>query len=140
MPHLVRWNQELSPFGLAVIGPHVQSASEEEVKKKARALGIEFTVITGGFTKQPAGLKGIPHCMLFDQTGKCVYHGQPDGVEKLLRSTVGKALVASLDTPPTTKAVTGLADSLKSGQSPLAVLQRAVPLLKSKETTTVNEA
>jgi hypothetical protein len=140
MPHLVRWNQELSPFGLVVIGPHVQSASEEEAKTKARALGIEFTVFMAGFIKTPADFNGIPHCMLFDQTGKCVYRGKPDGVEKVLRSSVGKALVASLEKPPTSKAVTPLAESLKSGQSPLAVLQRAAPLLKSKDPTTVNEA
>jgi hypothetical protein len=139
MPHLVRWNTELSPFGLAVIGPHVQEATDEEVKGKARALGLDFPVVKPSFTKNPA-FGGIPHSMLFDQTGKCVYRGSPDGVDKLLRSSVGKAIVEGLATQPTSKPVTSLAASLKTGQSPMLVLQRAVALLKSKDATTVNEA
>src|SRR5579859_5069705 len=139
MPHLVRWNRELSGFGLAIIGPHVQRATDEEVKGKARALGINFPVVKPGYTKDPA-FSGIPHCMLFDQTGKCIYRGSPGGVEKLLRSTVGKAIVAGLATQPTSKPVTTLVASLKDGQSPIQVLQRTAALLKSSDMATVNEA
>ncbi len=138
MPHLVRWNQELGPFGLAVIGPHVQSGTDEQIKNKARAFGLDFPVIKPGYTKD-LGFSGIPYCMLFDPTGKCVYRGAPDGVEKVLRPSVGKAVVASLKTPPTSKAVTALTASLESGQAPLPVLQRAVPLLKSRDPAVVNE-
>jgi hypothetical protein len=139
MPHLVRWNRELSPFGLSVIGPHVQKATDEVVKGKAQALGLTFPIVKPGFTKNPA-FSGIPHCMLFDPTGKCVYRGSPDGVDKLLRSSVGKAIVEGLATQPTSKPVTSLVASLKNGQSPPLVLQRAVALLKSTDTTTLNEA
>src|SRR5579883_1837624 len=95
MPHLVRWNNELSEFGLVVVGAHVQNASDEEVATKSRGLGSNFDVVKGA---SAAGLdyKGIPHAVLFDHTGKCVYQGGPEGAEKLLRSVVGKALVESL--------------------------------------------
>jgi hypothetical protein len=139
MPHLVRWNKELGAFGLAVIGPHVQQATDEQVKGKARALGLDFPVVKPSFTKNP-GFNGIPHCMLFDQNGKCVYRGSPGGVEKLLRSALGKAIVEGLATQPTSKPVTALAASLKNGQSPMQVLPRAVSLLKSRDATTANEA
>jgi hypothetical protein len=82
----------------------------------------------------------IPLCLLFDNTGKCIFRGKPDEVEKQLRSAVGKVLVEGLEGQPKSKAVAPLAASLKNGLSPASVLQRAIPLLKSKDSAAAEEA
>jgi hypothetical protein len=139
MPHLVRWNNELSEFGLVVVGAHVQNASDEEVSAKSRELGINFAVVKGA---SAAGLefKGIPHAVLFDHTGKCLYQGSPEGAEKLLRPAIGKALAESMSKAPSSKAVVPLVEALKRGQTPGGVLQKALPLQKSPEASTAEEA
>ena len=65
MPHLVRWNEELGPFGLVVIGAHVQGGTAEEIKAKAQGLGIRFMITDGGGVED-SNAGGIPHCIVAD--------------------------------------------------------------------------
>ena len=139
MPHLVKWNYEMKDYGLVVVGLHVSQGSPEQIDSKARSLGVNFTIVSGGRVKD-GDFKGIPHCMLFDHTGKCLYRGDPTAVETKLRSAVGAAIVAGMESPPTSKGVTPLADSLKKGQSPMVILPKAVALLKSTDSQTAEEA
>lgn len=138
MPHLVRWHDELSAFGLVIVGPHVSGGDDEKVKSKAQSLGVNFAVVKSGSVKD-ADFSGIPHCMLFDHTGKCLFRGSPTAVETQLRNAVGKSLADSL-TSAQSKAVAPLLEALKKGQPPMAVLQRAVPLQKATDTSTASDA
>jgi hypothetical protein len=122
-----------------VIGGHAQGAKDEEVRAKCKSLGINYSVVKAAFTKE-SGVNGIPYCLLFDHSGKCIHGGKPESIDKQLRSAIGAALVAGLEEAPKTKSVAALATSLKSGQAPSAVLQRAVPLLKTKDTAVAEEA
>jgi hypothetical protein len=140
MPHLVRWNEELGDFGLVVIGPHVQKATPEEITAKARSLRVNFAVVNGGRVEGGTDFNGIPHCMLFDHTGKCLFRGSPTSVESLVRAAVGRSLVAGLEKPPLTRAVASLVESLRKGQSPAAVLAKAVSLQRSPDQTAAEEA
>lgn len=94
MPHLVKWHSELSDGGLAVIGMHVQPAEDAQVVAKAKSLGVRFSLTAGGSI---AGVKtnGIPHCVLFDHTGKVVYEGPPNKAEAKLREAYADMLAAA---------------------------------------------
>jgi hypothetical protein len=140
MPHLVRWNEELSDFGLVIVGLHVQKATPEEIRAKARPSGVNFAVVSGGSVEGGRDYKGIPHCMLFDHTGKCLYRGSPSSVEAQLRAAVGSAAVARTGKTAFGRALAPLADALKKGQPPAAVLQRAVPLQRSGDAAAAEEA
>jgi hypothetical protein len=139
MPHLVRWNEELGPFGLVVIGAHVQSATPEQVKTKAQALGIRFTVTQGG-NVTGANAKGIPHCMVFDHEGKCVYEGHPDKAEVPMRTSLGKAMVAKTGKSSFSKSVQPVADALKKGASPVAALQKLLTFKKDDDAKSLIES
>jgi hypothetical protein len=140
MPHLVRWHEELGDFGLVLVAPHVQRATPEEVKAKAQSLGVHFAVVGSAAVPNGNDIKGIPHCMLFDHTGKCLYRGAPSGLDAKVRSAVGAALVEATGKSSFTKAVTPLVESLKKGQAPAGVLQKAVALQKSNDAATAEEA
>jgi hypothetical protein len=129
MPHLVRWNEELGPFGLVVIGAHVQGGTAEEIKTRAQALGIRFMVTDGGGVGGSSGA-GIPHCLVFDHEGKAVYEGHPDKAEVPVRIALGKALVAKTGKTSFSKSVQPLAEALKKGASPVAALQKLLPMQK----------
>ena len=141
MPHLVRWNSELKDFGLVVVAPHVQAAKPEQIGSKARSLGMKFTVIESISVKPNVNdLKGIPHMMLFDHEGKCIYRGEPAAAEVKVRTAVGAALLAALEKPLVTKAVKPLADAIKKGQPPLSILPKVLLLTKSTDAATAKEA
>lgn len=139
MPHLVRWHEELSPFGLIVLAPHVQTAKPDDIKDKAQKLGIRFSVTDRG-SVAGSEVRGIPTCFLFDHTGREIFKGHPTQVEKKLRESVGAAIVDAVvaGTPP--KALAPIVDSLKKGQAPLQSVQKLLTLQRSTDELTARTA
>ena len=138
VPSLVKWQDELGSFGLITVGYHAGDSPPDDVRARAQALKINFTVTQGGFIK--AGTVTLPHVYLFDHAGKCVFRGVPAQAEAPLRAAVGGYL-ADLGQAPKSKGMLPLLDSLKKGQAaPLAVLQKALPLLKSADAATAEDA
>ena len=137
---MAQLDDELGHFGLVVIGAHAQQGSAEEIRAKARSRGVHFAVVSSASVKDGQDFNGIPHCMLFDHNGKCLYRGSPGGAETSLRAAVGKALVDDLGKTAFTKALTPLVEALKKGQSPKAVLQKAIPLQRSPDGQAASEA
>jgi hypothetical protein len=138
VPHLVRWHDELADFGLVIVAPHRQKATDDEVRSVARARGINYTVTTG----HVAGGKGtgIPHSFIFDANGKCVFEGHPAEAEKALRATFGAALVAKADRSSFPKLVAAQADALKAGKPPAGVLTKLQPLTRAPDAETAAAA
>jgi hypothetical protein len=125
---------------LVVIGAHAQKGTTAEIQATARSRGVNFAVVASASVKDGGDINGIPHCMLFDHTGKCLYRGSPGGAEAPLRAAVGKALVEDLGQFPSSKAVGPLAEALKKGQSPKVILQKAMPLQRSADPKAATEA
>lgn len=127
MPHLVRWHEELGDFGLIIIGLHVQSATDDEIRRTAESLGIRFAVTKGGSV--PGSKGSIPQCFLFDPAGECVYEGHPNEVEPKLRSAVGRALVDAAGLSDPARPLKSVVEALQAGtQPPLTALQKLMPL------------
>lgn len=139
MPHVAKFSDDLGPMGLVVIGAHVQQGTPDEIRSTARSRGAGFTILKGASVKDGGDFDGIPHTMLFDHTGKCVYRGHPTQIDKVLKETVGKALAAKFEGEPT-KAVAPLLENLKKGQSPAGVLQKAISASKSTDKPTADQA
>lgn len=138
MPHLVRWNEDLGDAGLAVIGMHVQSATDEQVKAKTKALGMKFPVTNGGSI---TGMKveGIPHCAVFDHTGKLVYEGHTNKVEPKLREAFANMLAADAGETPT-KGVTGVLDLFKKGGSAADLVRKLTTLKDDADGNTAKQS
>lgn len=135
MPHLVRWYDEYSEFGLVIMGLHRQEAKPDELRERCTAMGIRFTICEVG---NIPGSKhdGIPNCALFLPNGDCVYDGHPKDVEAKLRSAVGTALVA--DIKPT-KPMEPVVEALKKGGSPIDALKKLASL-KGGDKATAEQA
>jgi hypothetical protein len=113
MPQLVALHKRKEDKGLAVVGLHVQSASDDEIKEVVKKLKMKFPVTTGG-NGGPVKVDGIPHSAVFDVTGKLVFEGHPAGkdfekaVDKALKgvtasSTPSSGLTPKPGTGPSTK-------------------------------------
>ncbi len=138
MPHLVRWHEELGDGGLAVVGLHVQNATDDAVKAKAKSLGMRFAVTAGGSVD---GVKaaGIPHCVLFDHTGKMVFDGHPKDVEKKLREAVAEMLADEAGSKPG-KAVTAALEAFRKGGATGDLLKKMTTLRDGPDGTAAKEA
>ena len=140
MPDTVALHAELADFGLVVIGSHVQAAKPDQIKAVAAANGMTFSVseqtrVTGGndFTT-------VPHVMVFDHTGACVFRGDPKEAEAKARTAVGEMLVAGAGREKFAAQLAPVVADLKKGQSPLAVLPRVVALQNAASPTAAADA
>lgn len=111
MPHLVKWHDELSDGGLVVVGVHLQRATDDQVRAKAKALGMRFPLTAGG-SVTGVDVDGIPHCVLFDHTGKVVYQGLPGKAEGKVVEAFADMLAAEAGSKPS-KGVAGAIDSFR---------------------------
>jgi thiol-disulfide isomerase/thioredoxin len=139
MPKLSLWNLELQSQGLVIIGAHAQAEPAERVKSTAMSRGANFTIVERAGVKDGQDFNRIPHCMLFDHTGKCIFRGSPFDVEPILRKAVQDAPPPLLEGKKLTKLVS-MNTSLKKEKSFGALLKQAKASMDSKDATTVEEA
>lgn len=92
MPLLEELHKTLGPHGLVVIGAHAQGGTAEELKEKVAQLNVSFTILDRANVEGGSDFQGIPHCMLFDHTGTCLYRGSPFEAQE--------AVVAAVKTAP----------------------------------------
>ncbi|HEV3386545.1 MAG TPA: hypothetical protein VG097_17140 [Gemmata sp.] len=130
MPATAALNSELAEFGLTIVGSHVQEATVQQIKSVAGSLGANFSISIQSRVKN-ANFTGIPHCILFDHTGACIFRGLPANAEPAIRIAVGKALVEGSGRDKFSSTVSTIAQDLKKGKSPSLVLPRLVALQNS---------
>jgi hypothetical protein len=138
MPHLVKWHDELSDAGLAVIGLHVQRATPDEVKAKARALRVRFPVTAGGAI-EGVDAAGIPHCAVFDHAGRLVYDGHPNKAEPKLREAFAAMLADAAGETPA-RAVAAVLDGYRKGGTTADLFRKVTALQADADAATARQA
>lgn len=131
MPRTAALYSELADFGLIVLGSHVQNANADEVRTVARSLGASFPISSQTRVAGSEDSNGLPHCILFDHSGKCIFRGLPGDVERLIRTSVGQALVDGAARDKFSATLTPLVQDLKKGRPPVTLLPRVVALQSS---------
>lgn len=97
MPLLEELHREFGPRGLVVVGAHAQGGSAAELEPKVKELGVSFTIDDRGSVAGGMDFRGIPHCLLFDHTGACVYRGSPFDVGDAVTQAVAAAPAGVLE-------------------------------------------
>ena len=128
MPGTAAMNAELSDFGLVIIGSHCQAATPAQIKLVAASRGANFPIteqtrVTGG-----NDFEGIPHVMVFDHTGACVFRGSPKEAEVKARMAIGELLVAAAGREKFHSQLAPVVSDLQKGLSHYAALPRDVAL------------
>lgn len=123
LPETAALHTDLNDFGLIVIGAHCQKATAERVKEVATARGAIFS-ITEETTIANDEIPELPHAVVFDHTGACVFRGSPRDAEVKARRAVGEMLVSNAGRERFAPQLAGAVAELKKGQSPHLVLKR----------------
>jgi thiol-disulfide isomerase/thioredoxin len=139
MPMLEELHQTLGPHGLVVIGAHAQGGSAAELRPQVAKLGVTFTILENASVEGGMDFPGIPHCMLFDHTGKCVYRGSPFSAQEAVAAAV-KAAPGSILEGRTLAKLPELNALLRDERQFATVLKKARGLMGSGDTETADEA
>lgn len=139
LPKLEELSQELGPQGLVVISAHHQPGSLDDIRRKAADLGITFPVFDKATIKDGMDFEALPHAVLFDHTGRCIYRGPPGELQEALVAAV-KAAPASVFEGRVFKKIAAFNVPLKGEQQYGQTLRRAKGMLDGKDETTVEEA
>lgn len=131
MPSTATLNAELADFGLLVLGSHVQQGTPQEVRAVATSRGANFPISMQTRVVGSEDSKFIPHSLLFDHTGACIFRGSPADAEPLIRTALGKALVDGAGREKFSTTMNPIVQDLKKGKSPAQVLPRLVTLQSS---------
>lgn len=132
MPHTSELYSELEGFGLIIIGAHSQEGEAEKVRAVALQHHANFPIQVNAFVRGSEDYRFIPHCLLFDHTGACIYRGSPTEVDMLIRKSVGAALVAAAGREKWNSQMDGIVKDLKAGKPPAGILSRVAAYRNAK--------
>jgi thiol-disulfide isomerase/thioredoxin len=139
MPALEKLHRELAPAGLVVVGAHAQPATVAEIKEVVDQLGVTFAIVEQATVRDAMDFTGIPHCMVFDHTGACVYRGHPSKAHDVIVAAVRSSPAAVLEGRELVK-LAPLARQLHDEAAFGGVLKKAQGLAKSSDPATASEA
>jgi len=139
MPKLEQLHKQLAPMGLVVIGAHAQGGPDPIIFKTAADLGVTFTILSDASVAEGGDFSGIPHCMLFNHLGKCIYRGSPFEVEQVAQAAVAASPASVLEGHSLEKLV-AFNDLLRNEQAFGTALKKAQSLIVSKDEATAEEA
>ena len=140
LPKFEAWHSELQDFGLIVVAAESKGISAEEAKQIARERNITFP-ITSDVDFGPTDSFALPHALLFDHTGKCVFRGAPLDAEPYTRIATGKALIEGLEKSAFDKSAQPVVDLLENGapiSQVLAKLEQQLRVTKKEAATDLN--
>lgn len=139
MPKMEQLHKELGPMGLMVVGVHAQGGPVEAIEQSVQKLGVTFPIVENAGLSKGGDFSGIPHCMLFDHQGKCLFRGSPFDVEAALRQAVANAPPMILGGRKLEK-LTAFNEQLRSESAFASALRKAQGLTSSKDAQTAEEA
>lgn len=139
MPLLEELHRTLGPQGLVVIGAHAQDGSADEIRAAVAQREVTFTIVEQAAVQGGMDFTGIPHCMLFDHTGACVYRGSPFEVGEAALAAVKAAPGAVLQGRTLVKLV-AFNEMVRHERQFGAALKKAKGLVNSKNADTAAEA
>src|SRR5262249_18555601 len=139
MPKLSAWHAELAGQGLVIVGVHSQNGTAEKIKATAQAHGATFTIVENAAWQKNPGHKFLPHCLLFDHEGKCIFRGDPKQAEPRLRRALARPPAPLLEGKKLTKLV-ALGQAVRKETNLGAVLKQAQARETSADAATAEEA
>jgi len=139
MPKLEALHKEFEASGLVIIGAHAQAAEPAELKKAAADLGVSFTIVDKADIADGMDFSGIPHCTVFDHTGRCIFRGAPADAYDLIASAARSAPSAVLAGRQLEK-LPAFTKMLKDEAGFAGALRKAKGLVTSPDEATADEA
>ena len=119
---------EYRDFGLFAVAVHTKGADASAVRALVKDRELAMPVVAE-FTFGRADEFRLPHVLIYDHTGKCVFRGDNFEAEPYLRMVMGKAIFAKTGKDQFAKGAKPVVDLLEKGAAPLAVFAKLAAAL-----------
>jgi hypothetical protein len=130
LPRMVAWFEEMKDLGLIVVASETDGLPSDEARPFARTRGLTFPFVGRTRTGSPESYP-LPHALVYDHTGKCVYRGGIADAEPYVRIAVGKAVLATADLGEVEKPARPVVDLLEQGAPVAQVMAKLAEQLKA---------
>ena len=118
IPHLIELHKQTAPKGVVIVS--LTSESRGDVERFAKQMGMIYAIGGGSRTSGQYGVRGIPHAVIVDPSGKVAWEGHPaGGLDRALEEQLKK-------TPP-------ILVSPRARAEALAILERAEKALADQK-------
>src|SRR5262245_12005610 len=114
LPRLNAWQDEFRDHGLIAVAAETDGAPAEVAQKLARQRALSLPVVDD-VEIGVAGTFALPHALLYDHTGRCVFRGTLLDAEPYVRTAVGKAVLARVGKESFAKPAQPVVDLLEQG-------------------------
>ena len=108
------WHTDMRDFGLITVGEETGDMPAEELKKIARLRDVSFPIVSDVEFPDPERFR-LPHSVVFDHTGKCIFRGAPLDAEMYARIAIGKGLLAKAGKEPAAAGSRPVVELLETG-------------------------
>jgi toxin lethal factor len=134
------WHDEMADLGLEVVGFNVLNAPENVIREAANTHGVEFSIFGRVFPSGPKEVIKLPHAMLFDNTGRCIFRGGVLAAETPMRRSLGNLLLQALEGKNIALEMEPIVTMLKEGSPPSIILRRVTALKDTKNKSAMKQA
>jgi hypothetical protein len=129
LPRMAAWHTELMDFGLIVVASEIDGVPTAEATALARTRGLTFPFTGRTRFGAPDG-HPLPHTVVYDHQGKCVFRGPLADAEPYVRIAVGRGLLAKADLGTADKAAKPVVELLEQGAPIAQVLTKLADQLR----------
>ena len=129
LPRMEGWYGELKDLGLIAVASEIDDLPSEEARALARTRGITFP-FTGRTRTGAPERTPLPHTLVYDHQGKCVFRGALADAEPYARIAVGKAVLAKADLGTVDKPARPVVDLLEQAAPVAQVLAKLADQLR----------
>jgi hypothetical protein len=124
------WYADLKDHGLIVVAAETSGAEPDALKKMARQRDVTFPVVADARFPTTETF-ALPHSVLFDHSGKCVFRGAPLDADPYVRIAVGRAVLAKTGKESFARAARPVADLLEAGSPMPAVFTKLAEQMRT---------
>ena len=122
------WWKELEDFGLVALVNGLPGSEEAALAKDWQKRFLSLPLFNNSeFNFKMTEKFFLPHALVYDTTGKCVFRGEATGTEKIVRWLLGNHLAGRWEEPDTSSNIQSLLDLLEQGTPPIQVINKAIP-------------
>ncbi|HJZ91195.1 MAG TPA: hypothetical protein VKE40_10000, partial [Gemmataceae bacterium] len=123
LPKLNALHEEFQDFGLIAVGAETDGAPKAATEKLVRQRALSFPIVDDAEIGIARSFS-LPHALLFDHTGRCVFRGSLLDAEPYVRIAVGKAVLARVGKESFGKAAQPVVELLEKGSPMLHVFAK----------------
>jgi hypothetical protein len=117
-----------------------EAATAGQLKSAAQTRGIRFPVYLSAKSPGANDCRSLPHCVVFDSEGTCVFRGTPFEAETVIRATLNKSILADVKKESYLPVIAPVVKQMEAGEPTPAMMKKLVQINQTGGGAVVDES